>query len=88
MCTNDKWRRQPRRLPLSGLVPKPNQLQAWTVARDSVAQSIAFQNTFGCPQGLIPLPQLTPGFCTCQVNVIDDAAGQFRFAQLAMLVRQ
>jgi hypothetical protein len=36
----------------------------------------------------VPLSQLKPGFYTCQVNVIDDAAGQFRFPRLAMLVRQ
>jgi hypothetical protein len=36
----------------------------------------------------IPLIQLKPGFYTCQVNVIDDAAGQFRFPRLALLVRQ
>jgi len=36
----------------------------------------------------VPLAQLKPGFYTCQVNVIDDAAGQFRFPRLAMLVRQ
>ena len=35
----------------------------------------------------VPLSQLKPGFYTCQVNVIDDAAGQFRFPRLAMLVR-
>src|SRR5262249_44649275 len=35
----------------------------------------------------VPLSQLEPGFYTCQVNVIDDAAGQFRFPRLAMLVR-
>jgi hypothetical protein len=36
----------------------------------------------------VPLTQLKPGFYTCQVNVIDDAAGQFRFPRLALLVRQ
>ena len=36
----------------------------------------------------VPLTQLKPGFNTCQVNVIDDAAGQFRFPRLALLVRQ
>jgi VWFA-related protein len=36
----------------------------------------------------VPLTQLTPGFYTCQVNVIDDASGQFRFPRLALLVRQ
>jgi VWFA-related protein len=35
----------------------------------------------------VPLSQLRPGFYTCQVNMIDDAAGQFRFPRLAMLVR-
>jgi VWFA-related protein len=35
----------------------------------------------------VPLTQLRPGVYTCQVNVIDDAAGQFRFARLALLVR-
>jgi VWFA-related protein len=36
----------------------------------------------------VPLSQLKPGFYTCQVNVVDDAAGQFRFPRLALLVRQ
>ena len=36
----------------------------------------------------VPLTQLKPGFYTCQVNVIDDAGGQFLFPRLTMLVRQ
>ena len=36
----------------------------------------------------VPLAQLKPGFYTCQVNVIDDAAGRFLFPRLALLVRQ
>ncbi len=36
----------------------------------------------------VPLSQLKPGFYTCQVNVIDDAAGKFLFPRLALLVRQ
>jgi len=36
----------------------------------------------------VPLTSLKPGFYTCQVNVIDQAAGQFRFPRLAFLVRQ
>ena len=36
----------------------------------------------------VPLSQLKPGFYTCQVNVIDDAAGHFVFPRVAMLVRQ
>ena len=36
----------------------------------------------------VPLSQLKPGFYTCQINVIDDAAGRFVFPRLAMLVRQ
>ncbi len=35
----------------------------------------------------VPLSQLKPGFYTCQVNVIDDAAGKFLFPRLALLVR-
>jgi hypothetical protein len=35
----------------------------------------------------VPLAQLNPGFYTCQVNVIDDAAGHFLFPRLALLVR-
>jgi VWFA-related protein len=35
----------------------------------------------------VPLAQLKPGFYTCQVNVIDDAAGKFLFPRLALLVR-
>ena len=36
----------------------------------------------------VPLSQLKPGFYTCQVNVIDDAAGTFAFPRLVLLVRQ
>ena len=36
----------------------------------------------------VPLSQLKPGFYTCQVNVIDDAAGHFVFPRVAMLLRQ
>jgi VWFA-related protein len=35
----------------------------------------------------LPLATLKPGFYTCQVNVIDDAAGTFLFPRLALLVR-
>ena len=35
----------------------------------------------------LPLSPLKPGFYTCQVNVIDDAAGRFLFPRLALLVR-
>jgi len=35
----------------------------------------------------LPLSTLAPGFYTCQVNVIDDAAGQFLFPRLALLIR-
>ena len=35
----------------------------------------------------VPLSQLKPGFYTCQINVIDDAAGHFVFPRLALLVR-
>ncbi len=36
----------------------------------------------------VPLRDLKPGFYTCQINVIDDAAGTFLFPRLALLVRQ
>ena len=36
----------------------------------------------------VPLAQFKPGLYTCQVNVVDDAAGQFLFPRLAFLVRQ
>lgn len=36
----------------------------------------------------LPLTSLKPGYYTCQVNVIDDAAGRFVFPRLALLVRQ
>ena len=36
----------------------------------------------------VPLTQLKPGFYTCQVNVVDDAAGRFTFPRLALLIRQ
>jgi VWFA-related protein len=35
----------------------------------------------------LPLSSLQPGFYTCQVNVIDDAAGLFLFPRLALLIR-
>jgi VWFA-related protein len=35
----------------------------------------------------VPLSSLKPGFYTCQVNVIDDAAGRFAFPRLALLIR-
>lgn len=35
----------------------------------------------------LPLAQLRPGLYTCQVNVIDDAAGAFSFPRVAILVR-
>lgn len=35
----------------------------------------------------LPLASLQPGFYTCQVNVIDDAAGRFLFPRLALLLR-
>jgi VWFA-related protein len=35
----------------------------------------------------LPLSALKPGFYTCQVNVIDDAAGRFLFPRVALLIR-
>jgi hypothetical protein len=35
----------------------------------------------------VPLSQIKLDFYTCQVNVIDDAAGTFLFPRLALLVR-
>jgi len=35
----------------------------------------------------VPLSELKSGFYTVQVNVVDDAAGQFVFPRLALLVR-
>ena len=35
----------------------------------------------------LPLNHLKPGFYTCQVNVIDDAAGVFLFPRIAVLIR-
>ncbi len=35
----------------------------------------------------VPLSQLKPGFYTCQVNVVDDAAGRFAFPRITLLVR-
>ncbi|MBZ5509618.1 MAG: VWA domain-containing protein [Acidobacteriia bacterium] len=35
----------------------------------------------------VPLSQLKPGLYTCQVTVIDDAAGTFAFPRLALLVK-
>jgi VWFA-related protein len=35
----------------------------------------------------VPLTELKPGFYTCQVNVVDDAAGKFVFPRVPILVR-
>jgi hypothetical protein len=35
----------------------------------------------------VPLSELKAGFYTCQVNVIDEAAGEVAFPRLALLVR-
>ena len=35
----------------------------------------------------LPLTPLKPGFYTCQLNVIDDAAGRFLFPRVALLIR-
>jgi len=35
----------------------------------------------------VPLSELKPGFYTCQVNVVDDAAGKFVFPRIPLLVR-
>jgi len=35
----------------------------------------------------LPLSTLAAGFYTCQVNVVDDAAGSFAFPRMAVLIR-
>src|SRR5215471_4095624 len=35
----------------------------------------------------VPLAQLKPGFYTCQVNVVDDAAGKFACPRVELMVR-
>ncbi len=35
----------------------------------------------------VPLGQLKPGFYTCQISVVDDAAAKFAFPRLTLLVR-
>lgn len=35
----------------------------------------------------VPLAQLKPGYYTCQVTVVDDAAGTFSFPRFALLVK-
>jgi len=36
----------------------------------------------------LPLQSLKPGFYTCQVNVIDDNAGNFAFPRWPILVKE
>jgi hypothetical protein len=36
----------------------------------------------------LPLSPLKPGFYTCQINIIDDAAGLFLFPRLALPIRR
>ena len=35
----------------------------------------------------LPLGGMAPGFYTCQVNVVDDAAASFAFPRMAVLIR-
>jgi hypothetical protein len=35
----------------------------------------------------IPLQSLKPGFYTCQINVIDDAGGNYAFPRWPILIR-
>jgi VWFA-related protein len=36
----------------------------------------------------LPLQSLKPGFYTCQVNIIDDVAGNYAFPRWAMLIKE
>jgi hypothetical protein len=36
----------------------------------------------------VPTAALRPGWYTCQVNVVDDAAGTFAFPRLPLLIRK
>lgn len=36
----------------------------------------------------LPLQMLKPGFYTCQVNIIDDVAGNYAFPRWAMLIKE
>ena len=36
----------------------------------------------------VPASSLPPGLYTCQINVVDDAAGSFVFPRLQILVRR
>jgi hypothetical protein len=36
----------------------------------------------------VPASSLRPGLYTCQVNVVDDAAGSFTFPRLQLYVRR
>jgi hypothetical protein len=36
----------------------------------------------------LPLQTLKPGFYTCQVNIIDDVAGNYAFPRWAMLIKE
>lgn len=36
----------------------------------------------------VPLARLKPGYYTCQVTVVDDAAGNFSFPRFALLVKE
>jgi hypothetical protein len=36
----------------------------------------------------LPLQSLKPGYYTCQVNIIDDVAGNYAFPRWAMLIKE
>lgn len=35
----------------------------------------------------VPANSFTPGFYTCQINIIDTVSGRFAFPRVSMLVR-
>lgn len=62
--------------------------QVFQTSQVELTELNAGERNAGVFQLDLPLNVLKSGFYTCQVNVVDDAAGRFLFPRVALLIRQ
>lgn len=73
---------------LTSIVFFNGKVKAFETPLVEVRQLNALERKAAVFQFDVPLAQLKPGLYTCQVNVIDDAGGNFSFPRLPILVRE
>jgi VWFA-related protein len=73
---------------LTGIVFFNGKVKAFETPLIEARQLNAAERKAAVFQFDVPLVQLKPGLYTCQVNVIDDAGGNFSFPRLPILVRE